>query len=714
MDPDARQRRLLKLIGRLVRAQAAREPGLALFEDLHWIDPASDVFLETYLEAAHGTGGLVVVNFRPSYQAPWMARSYYRQLALAPLSETAVSELLVELLGEDPSLDGLLELIRERTEGNPFFIEEMVRTLVEERNLEGEPGAYRLVESVDAMKVPATVEAVLAARIDRLSARERAVVQDAAVIGRQFPRPVLQEVTGLEEQELEDALHALVAAEYIREEPEPEASYAFEHPLTQEVAYRSQLSDRQARVHAATAKAIAGHYREQLDERAALVAHHWEVAGDTLEAARWHARAAVWSGFNDPTEALRHWRRVVELTDKSPASEETKALGLGARIASLQFGWRLGIGADRAEALFEEAERMASEAQDVRLHALLLAGYGAVRGLGQGIVEEYAELARRAIELADRAGDPELQVVLGTNGYAFFLTGALQEGLRVVEGAIDLAADNPRMGGEMPVVACPYALCLAQRGVLLSELGELAAADRSLEAGRDVAREQGDLESLVIAHLYSSWNALAGGDTETSLAQATSAVEVSERIGDALSRVWAWSFLGATEAARANWQSAIEALERADRLATEHRSAQEGVAYRLAHLAEAEAGVGRMERARELAEAALKDAEQKNGGPSILLPATLGWARVQLAGDSIDADAIESRLRQALDLAAASGARRYEPLLQVEVAELARRVDDDERRQQALREAHRLFVEIGADCHADRLAEQLAIPAEKG
>jgi class 3 adenylate cyclase/tetratricopeptide (TPR) repeat protein len=714
MDPEARQRRLLKFTGRLVRARSAQEPGLTLFEDLHWIDPASEAFLETYLEAVHGTRGLVLVNFRPTYQAPWMSRSYYRQIALTPLSETAVRELLIELLGTDPSLDGLLELIQARTAGNAFFIEEMVRALVEEAYLQGTPGAYRLARSVDEMKVPATVQAVLAARIDRLNAGERAVLQDAAVIGRQFHRRVLQRVTGLEEAELDDALHALVAAEYLREETRPDASYAFEHPLTQEVAYRSQLSERRAQVHAATAGAIAEHYQEQLDERAALVASHWELAGALLEAARWHARAAAWSGFNDPTEALRHWRRVVELSDDLPPSAERDALGLGARIATLHFGWRLGIGADKADALFRDAERMASDVQDARLHALLLAGYGAVKGLGQGVVEEYSELARRAIELAEHADDAELQVVLGTNGYAFFLTGDYREGLRVVDRAIELAADDPRMGGEMPVVACPYALCHAQKGALLTELGDLAGADRCLEAGRAIAREQGDLESLALAHLYSSWQALAAGDSETSLGQATNAVEVSEKIGDAISRAWAWSLLGAAEAARGNWHSAIEALEGSDRIATEHRAAQEGRAYRLAHLAEAELGLGRTERARGLAADALAVAEE-SGGPPILLPACLAWARVLLADtDSIDADRVESKLRQALGVVAATGARRYEPLLRVELAALAGRLGDEEQRERELREAHRLFGEIGADGHADRLAEQLAITAEKG
>ena len=673
MDPEARQRRLLKLTGRLVRARSTQEPGLTLFEDLHWIDPASEPFLESYLEAVHGTRGLVLVNFRPNYQAPWMARSYYRQIALTPLSETAVREVLTELLGTDPSLDGLLELIQDRTAGNAFFIEEMVRSLVEEEYLEGSGGAYRLARSVDAMRVPATVEAVLAARIDRLSADERAVLQDAAVIGRQFPRPVLQRVTGLEEPDLDDALHALVAAEYIHEEAGSDAGYAFEHPLTQEVAYRSQLSERRGQVHAATARAIADHYEGQLDERAALVANHWEQAGDLLEAARWHARAAAWSGFNDPTEALRHWRRVVELSDELPASAERESLGLGARIATLQFGWRLGIGADQADALFREAEGMASKVDDARLHALLLTGYGAVKGLGQGAVDQYADLSRQAIEIAERAGDSELGVVLGTNGYAFFLTGAYREGLGVVERAIELAAGDPRAGSEMPVVACPYALTVSQKGLLLVDLGELAEAVRVLDASQAIAREQGDLESLGMAHFSSSYAALAAGEAEAALAEATTAVEISERVGDPFLRAWAWSFLGAAELARDNPHSSIEALERADMIASEHRAAQEGRVYRLAHLAEAELAIGRPERARELAAEALELIDAK-AGPPIAMPGYLAWTRVELAAtDMPEPGRIGAVLRRAFDLAAETGARRYEPLLQAESAKLADR-----------------------------------------
>ncbi len=267
----------------------------------------------------------------------------------------------------------------------------------------------------------------------------------------------------------------------------------------------------------------------------------------------------------------------------------------------------------------------------------------------------------------------------------------------------------------MPVVACPYALCHAAKGMLLTEVGDLPAAASSLEAGRDLAREHGDLESLAIAHLYSSWHALAAGDVETSLAQATSAVEISERSGDALSRVWAWSFLGASELARSNWQSAVEALERADALATENRAAQEGRAYRLVHLAEAHLGVGDVERARALAARALAVAEETPEAPTIVVPALLGWARVQIAADdSIAADQVESRLRRALALAASTEARRYEPLVHVELAELAGRLGHDAERERELQQARRLFGEIGADGHVERLTKQLAITAERG
>src|SRR5262249_15223087 len=245
IDPDARRRQLLGVVKRLIRAQSASEPGINLYEDLHWIDPASEEFLANHIDAVQGTQSLTIVNFRPEYRADWMSKPYYGQIALVPLGPEAIGEMLDDLLGADPSLTGLPEMLRERSGGNPFFLEEVVLSLVEAGHLEGERGAYRLSRPVEDAGVPATVQVILSARMDRLEPDAKSVLQSAAVIGKEFPQSVLASVTGLEEPDLEERLRHLVAAGFVYEqEIYPESIYTFKHPLTQEVAYSSQLGDR--------------------------------------------------------------------------------------------------------------------------------------------------------------------------------------------------------------------------------------------------------------------------------------------------------------------------------------------------------------------------------------------------------------------------------------------------------------------------------------
>src|SRR5881296_2449078 len=273
LDPEVRQHRLFETMKGLTHARSRREPGVNLFEDLHWIDGASEAFVANLVEAVAATRTLVVVSFRPEYDAAWMRRSYYQRLALPPLGPEAIAELLADLLGTDPSLAGLDERIRTRTGGNPFFIEEIVQALVEAGSLAGTKGAYRVVRPVAELALSPTVQAVLAGRIDRLPVREKDVLGTAAVIGREVPEPILHRVAALPEAELAAAVAELVSREFLYETalyPEPE--YAFKHPLTQEVAYHSQLSDRRARLHSTVARALQSVYPDKLEERAALIA----------------------------------------------------------------------------------------------------------------------------------------------------------------------------------------------------------------------------------------------------------------------------------------------------------------------------------------------------------------------------------------------------------------------------------------------------------
>ena len=236
----------------------------------------------------------------------------------------------------------------------------MAQSLIEAGHLEGTRGAYRLVTPVERLEVPATVQAVLAARIDRLAEREKRLLQVASVIGKDFSEPLLAAVAELPADELKASLAALQRAEFIHEQAlYPVVEYAFKHPLTQEVALGSQLRERRRHVHAALARAIEEQEAEHLDERAALLAHHWEEAGEALDAARWHKRAAETAERTDLVAATHHWEQVRALSRTVSNDREAAALGLSACMELLEPASRFGIALDQARALLDEGQTLA-------------------------------------------------------------------------------------------------------------------------------------------------------------------------------------------------------------------------------------------------------------------------------------------------------------------------------------------------------------------
>ena len=289
-----RAARLAALVAGLVRTLAAEQPLVLLLDDIHWIDGASEAVLREIAMAASGMRMLVVTNFRGGYDATWMEEAHCGRLPLTPLGPDASQALLAELLGADVSVAGLLEVIRERTGGNPFFIEEVVRALAASGTLAGRPGAYRLAAPVETLAIPATVQSLLGARIDRLGTDAKDVLQVASVIGKQFDEPLLRAVVTCGDRALAAALGILEEAELVHVVPGHAGSrYAFRHPLTQEVAYHGQLNDRRASLHATVATALERLMADRLGEHAALIAHHWQAAGMRYEAARWTQRAAL-------------------------------------------------------------------------------------------------------------------------------------------------------------------------------------------------------------------------------------------------------------------------------------------------------------------------------------------------------------------------------------------------------------------------------------
>jgi adenylate cyclase len=303
VDDGARRARLFTILRRLVQAQSGLEPTVLLLDDVHWVDRDSDAFLAELVDAVGWTRTLVLLNFRPEYSAPWMQTAYYQPLQLAPLDEGASDALLRELLGDAPAVAPVGAAIKERAAGNPFFIEEIVHSLVAQGVLVRERAGWRVTQPVTAVRIPATVQALLGARIDSLPEPAKYVLQTAAVIGKRFAEPVLRLTLQAEASpcgqaggglDVAAALRLLQGADLIHAGgTEAQREYVFKHPLTQEVAYAAQLQETRQRMHAAVAGALEVVYADRLGAHAALLAHHWEAANQPYDARLWRRRAAL-------------------------------------------------------------------------------------------------------------------------------------------------------------------------------------------------------------------------------------------------------------------------------------------------------------------------------------------------------------------------------------------------------------------------------------
>jgi adenylate cyclase len=647
MSPEARQRALGRVVCRLVNAPTRRKTLVLVIEDLHWIDEGSNVMLADLIASIEGTNTLAVVNFRPEYTPPWSGSEAYRELSLDPLEREDTRELLLDLAGEDPSLDGIDEPIHERTQGNPFFIEEIVRELAEGGYLEGERGAYRLARPIEGAGVPVTVQAVLAARIDRLDPEAKHLLQVASVVGKEVSGRALGMTAGIDSDQIDPVLCELIESGFLYEaELYPERILAFRHPLTREVAYGSQLGDGRAATHAAAARAMIELNRDRHDELAALIADHMEAGGEALEAARWSARAAHWAGHSRPQDALRLWRRVTEATSDLDPSEETVGLGVLSRMMQLDYAWRLGMESGEAEALATEAAEIATAVGDLRSLALLKLLTSARPGVAYR-ASEWISAAEESIQLADESGDLDLRVAIrGAGCYARMCAGDLDLVEENAEEILELGGGDPAVGAGI-VIGCPPAWALMARSIALKERDRLGEAERLADQSLRLAAEHGDPETESWSRGNKATLMAERGELEAALALARRNCELTDQLGDVFSRTLALTSLGYVQIAGGEAGAALETVELADRTYREAMNAGgEGEAWRGTLRARALLGCGR-------AEEALKQAEESSGisrerGMLWQLPSAL--LILAQARGATGSSGVEEALEEAADL----------------------------------------------------------------
>jgi class 3 adenylate cyclase/tetratricopeptide (TPR) repeat protein len=503
LDPSQRRRRTLDAVKRLLLRESQVQPLLVVFEDLHWIDTETQALLDALVESLPAARALLLVNYRPEYQHPWGGRTHYTQLRLDPLPHDHAAELLAALVGADAALDPLKRLLIERTEGNPFFLEESVRSLVETGSLVGERGAYRLARPLPTIQVPATVQAVLAARIDRLAPTDRAVLQTASVIGKDIPLGLLQAIAGQGEAELTAAIGRLQAAEFLYETRLfPDVEYTFKHALTHDVTYGGLLQERRRHLHGQIVETIERRYPDRLVEHVERLAHHafraeeWERAVDYLRQA-----GAKALGRSANLEVAAHMERALEALRHLPESSRTMELAVDLRIELWNALAPLGQFARASDVTRDAegaAERLGDQRRLSRVWALMgnLLCFAGRRAESEGISE-------RARAVGEAIGDLVAQVGANTNlGLNAYSAGDYRRAQRFQERILQLIPSG-RVRERFGRALLPAVNALSNLAAAQAQRGLFDKAVRHCQGAIELAEEVEHPYSLAVA----CWNA---------------------------------------------------------------------------------------------------------------------------------------------------------------------------------------------------------------
>jgi class 3 adenylate cyclase len=535
IDPDARRRRLTALVN---AASLAREtPAVYVVEDAHWIDEVSESMLADFFTVIPQTPSLVLATYRPEYEGA-LARLHGAQtIALAPLSDSETAALVTELLGPDSSVGGLVTMIAERAAGNPFFAAEIVSELAERGVLQGKSGAYISTSEVSEVSVPVTLQATIAARIDRLDPKAKRTLSAAAVIGSRFS-PDLLETLGID-----PVLQDLVSGEFIDQitfTRQPE--YVFHHPLIRTVAYESQLKSDRAELHRRVAAAIESRDPTAAEENAALIAEHLEAAGDLHAAYGWQMRAATWATNRDIAAARLSWERAQNIADILPADDPNRAaMRIAPRTMLCGIAWRVHL--DVAGARFEELRELCAAAGDKASLAIGMAGLVLDHAF-RARLREASRLASEAWALAESIGDPTLTVGLSFAPiFAKHQSAEYSDVLRWSQRVIDLADGDPSKGNFM--IGSPLAFALTTRAYARFCLGHPGWGD-DLHHGLAMARSADPLShAAVVTYVYfagTPFGVLRPDDS--AVREIEDALRIAERSSDDLALAFTRMTLG--------------------------------------------------------------------------------------------------------------------------------------------------------------------------
>jgi class 3 adenylate cyclase/tetratricopeptide (TPR) repeat protein len=655
LDPPQRRQRTLDALKRVLLRESQEQPLLLVFEDLHWIDTETQALLNSLVESLPTARLLLLVNYRPEYQHTWGGKTFYMQLRLDPLPPTSADELLQALLGDDPSLEPLKLLLIARTGGNPFFLEESVRTLVETGVLVGEHGAYRRAQAIPTIQMPATVQAVLAARIDRLPLEEKRLLQTAAVIGTEVPLPLVQAIAEVPEEALHGGLVHLQAAEFLYETRLfPEREYTFKHALTHEVAYSTLLQERRHALHTRIVEALEALYAERLTDQVERLAYH-ALRGEVWTKALAYCRQAGEKTMarSAHREAVGYFEQALSALPHLPEQRDMQEQAIDLRLA-LRTALTPSRNSGHILALLCEAESLAVALDDHRRLAQVSLFLSRHFNL-TGAPDQAIAAAQRALTLATVGGDVVQQALANYHrGLAYGAQGAYRQAIDSL-GQTVAFFDGARHRERFGHVFLPAVNSRAFLAMCHAELGLFAEGRALGEEGLRIAEAVAHPASLMHALWGIGLLALRQGDLPRALPLLERAMGICRDAdlpamfpGQAAALGAAYTLGGRVADAVPLLMQAMEQATAVERGAPQARCSLS--------LGQAQILAGRLEEAHTLAERALvlARAHQERGNQAYALR-LLG--EIAARREPPDIAQAESHYRQALALADELGMR---------------------------------------------------------
>jgi class 3 adenylate cyclase/tetratricopeptide (TPR) repeat protein len=517
LEPQKKRERTFEAIRDLLIRESQARPLILAVEDLQWIDKTSEEFLNYFIGWLASSHILLVLLYRPEYTHLWGSRSYYSQIKVEQLPISASAELVQSILEGGEVVPELKELILTRAAGNPLFMEEFTRTLVENGSIRKEDHKYVLSTKASEIQVPDTIHGIIAARMDRLEENLKRTMQVASVIGRDFAYRILYSITGMQD-ELKSYLVNLQGLEFIYEKSLfPELEYVFRHALTQEVAYNSLLLKRRKEIHERIGKAIEELYHDRLEEFYEMLAYHYSRSDNLEKAYEYLVLAGIKAGYGYSLwEAYRFCKEAIQVLNRGPQTEENKRKGIEIRLLMAQVMIALGFPVDWVQVL-EEGVKLASDLADVgsvaRFYSQIGRGYEILGDPAMGI--EYGE---KALEQAEKIGDVALVAPIVFNLCStYFVTADYLKIVELSEKAIALIEKTGTQAESFDQPFNMYAVLLSMSGYARGFLGDFETGQDMCERGLSLAEESGKLYSLALGKLYFGFFFEVRGDGENAI-----------------------------------------------------------------------------------------------------------------------------------------------------------------------------------------------------